>query len=193
MVSFGRCDDEFPSAYVDVDGRAGIAAAVRHVIAQGHERIAMLGWPESSRTGAYRLAGYWDAMEEAELPIDPRWVIRGKGEIDFGYEAGQKLLDLPPKRRPTAIVTVLDTIAIGVIQAVEACGLHVGQDIAVTGFDDMPVAHHLKPSLTTLRQPVWDVGHRVIDLLAALLHGQAPEEQQILLAPELIIRELSLG
>lgn len=193
VVIFGRPNEESPVAFVDVDGRAGTAHAVRHLIEQGHERIAILAWPESSRVGAERLAGYWDAMEEADLPIDPKWVLRGKGEIGYGYEAAQRLLDLPDKRRPTAIVTMLDTIAIGVIQAVEACGLHVGQDVAVTGFDDMPVAHHFKPTLTTLRQPVWEVGRAVINLLIGCLNGEPPAAQQILLSPELVVRESSLG
>ena len=190
-VSFGRSNDDNRPPYVDVDGRAGTAAAVRHLIEQGHQRIALLAWPESSATGTERLSGYWDAMAEADLPIDPKWVMRGKGEIDYGYEAAQRLLDLPEKRRPTAIATVLDTIAIGVIQAVEACGLQVGRDVAVTGFDDMPVAHHFKPGLTTVRQPVWEVGQAVINLLVSLLQGEQP--RQILLSPELIVRESSLG
>ncbi len=194
VVSFGRPteDDRFPP-YVDVDGRVGIAMAVSHLVEQGHRRIAFLGWPESSRVGSDRLAGYWDAMAEAELPIDPKWVVRGKGEIDYGYEATMRLLELPEKRRPTAIVTVLDSISIGVIQALEACGLRTGRDVAVTGFDDMPVAHHLKPSLTTLRQPVWDVGRAVINLLIALLREEQPGAQHILLPPDLVVRESSQG
>jgi DNA-binding LacI/PurR family transcriptional regulator len=194
VVSFGRpSHNEVSAPYVDVDGRAGIATAVRHLIEQGHKRIAILAWPESSRVGTDRLAGYWDAMEAAELTIDSRWVVRGRGEIDYGYAAAQKLLDLPENRRPTAIVTVLDTIAIGVIQVIEACGMRVGHDIAVTGFDDMPVAHHLKPGLTTIRQPVWDVGRTVVNLLTAFLKGEQPGTQHVLLPPELVVRESSLG
>ncbi len=193
VVSFGRAFDDMGTPYVDVDGRAGMVAAVRHVIEQGHQRVAILGWPESSASGTDRLAGYWDAMAEAELPIDPKWIVRGKGEIDYGYEATHQLLDLPEKRRPTAIVTVLDTIAIGVIQAVEACGLEVGREVAVTGFDDMPVAQHMKPGLTTIRQPVWDVGKAVINMLITFLKGEQPAARQILLAPELVVRESSLG
>jgi DNA-binding LacI/PurR family transcriptional regulator len=193
FVSFGRSHSDSASPYVDVDGREGIAQAVRHLIGQGHQRIAILAWPENSRVGTERLAGYWAAMEEAALPIDPKWVIRGKGEIDYGYEAATALLDLPEKRRPTAIVTVLDTIAIGVIQAAEACGHTVGRDLAVTGFDDMPVAHYIKPGLTTLRQPIWDVGRTVINVLIDLLKGEQPAESHILLSPELVVRESSLG
>ena len=194
VVSFGRPtdDDKFPP-YVDVDDRAGIAHGGRASGRAGAsaDRFAGLAGKFARRRGSSR--GYWDAMADAELPIDPKWVVRGKGEIDYGYDATMKLLDLPEKRRPTAIVTVLDTIAIGVIQALEACGLRAGPDIAVTGFDDMPVAHHLKPSLTTLRQPVWEVGRTVIHLLIALLRGEQPAAQHILLPPELVVRESSQG
>lgn len=190
FVIFGRAE-EIP--YVDVDGRAGISSAVEHLIEQGHQRIAILAWPENSRVGTERFAGYWDAMKNAGLAIDPNWVIRGKGENGYGYEAAHRLLDLPETTRPTAIVTMLDTIAIGVIQAIEACSLQVGRDIAVTGFDDMPVTQHFKPSLTTLRQPAWEVGQRVINQLIALLNTASPEIRQLLLPPELVIRESSLG
>ncbi|MCC6803218.1 MAG: LacI family DNA-binding transcriptional regulator [Anaerolineae bacterium] len=193
VVTFGCSDDDMPAPCVDVDNRAGATAAVKHLIDLGHRKIAILAWPESSRVGTERLAGYWDAMEEAELPIDPKWIMRGRGEIEYGYDAAQKLFDLPETRRPTAIVTVLDTITIGVIQAAESCGLKVGRDLAVTGFDDMPVAQHLKPGLTTVRQPIWDVGRCVINLLIALLNGGTPDEQRIILLPELVIRESSIG
>ena len=193
MVSFGHSDEDLPLSYVDVDGRAGMAEAVQHLIEQGHRKIAILAWPENSRVGTERLNGYWDAMAGAELPVDPKWIVRGKGEIDYGYEAANRLLDLPEQRRPTAIVTVLDTIAIGVIQALEACGIAVGSEVAVSGFDDMPVANHLKPSLTTLRQPVWEVGRTVIDLLIAQLRGEQPASQRVLLRPELVVRESSVG
>ena len=193
VVSFGHSDGELALSYVDVDGRAGMADAVQHLVEQGHRRIAILAWPENSRVGTERLNGYWDAMEAAELAVDPKWIVRGKGEIDYGYEAANKLLNFPEQRRPTAIVTVLDTIAIGAIQALEACGVEVGSEVAVTGFDDMPVANHLKPSLTTLRQPVWEVGRTVVNLLIAQLRGEQPATQRILLRPELVVRESSVG
>ncbi len=193
FVCFGRSRENEHSPFVDVDGQAGSKAAVQHLIEQGHQRIAILGWPESSRVGTERLAGYWDAMKDAALSIDPEWIIRGRGEIDYGYEAANTLLDLPPQRRPTAIVAILDTIAIGVMQAAEACGYTVGRDLAVVGFDDMAVAHYVKPGLTTLRQPIKEVGQRVTQLLINILKGEAPAERHILLPPELIIRDSSLG
>jgi DNA-binding LacI/PurR family transcriptional regulator len=193
LVAFGRTDGDgstFP--YVDVDGRAGIRQAVDHLVEHGHRRIAALGWPEDSRVGADRLSGYWDAMASAGCEVDPAWVKHSAGEFEYGYTAAHELLDLPASRRPTAIVTVFDLIAVGAVRAVEERGLVVGRDVAVTGFDAMPVILYLRPGITTLRQPAWEVGQRVIQILVSLLRGEEPRERQVLLRPELIIRESSL-
>jgi len=194
LVAFGRthCDD-CTFSFVDVDGRAGVRLVVKHLLNQGHERIAVLAWPEESRVGTDRLSGYLDAMNEAGIPVDPAWVKRGAGEYDYGYAATHELLALPARQRPTAIVTVFDLIAIGAMHAIEERGLVVGRDIAVTGFDDMPVIVYLRPGLTTLRQPAWDVGQRVIEILVDQLEGNTSEAKQVLLPPELIIRESSQG
>lgn len=193
LVAFGRSESEKPFPYVDVDGRAGVYEAVRHLIAQGHRQIAALAWPEESRVGNERLSGYLDAMDEVGLPIDPAWIVRGSGEFDYGYEAMCGLLALPAARRPTAVVTMLDLIGLGAMRAIEESGRVVGRDIAVIGFDDMPFIHYLKPGLTTLRQPAWEVGQRVVRLLVSLLEDRPVAEQHILVPPELIIRESSLG
>lgn len=194
FVSFGQSPTSQAMVSVDVDGRDGIAQMVRHLIEGGHRRIAIIAWPEHSRVGTDRLAGYHDAMQAAGLLVDPAWVVRGTGEIEYGYAATQQLLAIPESSRPTAIVTLLDTIAMGAMQAVETCGLLIGSAIAVTGFDDMPTARHLKPGLTTIRQPVDDVARAVLSLLLAQLNGeQTTVVQQVMLAPELVIRESSLG
>lgn len=190
-VCFGRSSEDMSLPYVDIDGRAGIAEAVRHLIAEGHQHIAILAWPETSRVGTERLNGYWDAMAGANLPVDAAWVIRGAGESDYGYVAASQLLALTHDRRPTAIVTLLDIIAVGVMRAIADQGLQVGRDVAVTGFDDMPAVHYIKPGVTTLRQPVWEVGQMVIDMLVGLLKGEPLAHQHVLLPPELIVRESS--
>lgn len=189
LVAFGRTESKMVFPYVDVDGQAGIYQAVHHLIKQGHRQIAVLAWPETSRVGEERLSGYLQAMEHAGLEIDPAWIVRGEGEYNYGYSATPRLLNLSTTRCPTAIVAMTDLIAIGVMHAAQASGLKVGQDIAVTGFDDMPVIRYFTPSLTTIRQPTWEVGQRAVKLLVGLLQGKAVDPQQILLAPELIIRE----
>jgi len=193
LVTFGHTPGEDSCAYVDVDGALGMRQAVEHLVAQGHRRIAALAWPEHSRVGNERLAGYLAGMESAGLPIDPAWVVRGESDENYGYVAMQQLLALPPARRPTAVVTVLDLIAIGAMRAVEEHGMTVGRDIAVIGFDDTPVARYLKPSLTSISQPAWEVGRLVVHLLVSQLSGERTANNQILLPSELVIRESSVG
>jgi len=191
LVAFGGAESDPPFPYVDVDGRAGMRLAVEHLVARGHRRIAFLGWPEQSRVGNDRLCGYRAAMEAAGLAVHPAWIHRGGGEYEYGHAATQALLALPAEHRPTAIVTVYDMIAVGVIRAIEGQGLRVGRDVAVTGFDDLPVIHFLQPGLTSLRQPVWEAGQRVVEMLVRRLEGQPPDDSPVLLMPELIIRESS--
>jgi DNA-binding LacI/PurR family transcriptional regulator len=191
FVAFGRSDDDSTYPYVDVDNRKGIRMAVEHLLEQGHRRIAAIAWPEGSRVGTERLQGYFDAMQAAGLVMDPQWVIHGEGWDEYGYRAAISLLELPEHRRPTAIVTLVDLIAIGAMRAVKECGLQVGKDIAVTGFDDVPIIQYLQPALTSVRQPVWEIGRRVVEMLVALLEGDAPKGQEMLV-PRLMIRESSL-
>ncbi len=193
LVAFGRVESDPPCAYVDVDGAVGMQQAVEHLIAQGHTRIAALAWPEYSRVGNERLAGYLRAMEAAGLPVNPAWIVRGESDYTYGYTAMQQVLALPPAQRPTAVVTMLDLIAIGAMQAIEAAGMAVGRDVAVIGFDDTPVVRYLKPGLTSVRQPTWEVGQQVVQLLVSQLRGEESGCQQILLPPELVIRESSVG
>jgi DNA-binding LacI/PurR family transcriptional regulator len=193
LVAFGRTDDNTSFPYVDVDGCSGVRDAVEHLLDQGHRRIAFLGWPENSRVGDDRLRGYWEAMQAAGLEVDPAWVKHGSGEYDYGYACTHELLDLPSDHRPTAIVTVFDAIAVGAIRAIEERSLMAGRDVAVTGFDDLPVLHYLRPGLTTLRQPAWNAGQRVIEMLVNLLEGRNNEDEHLLLPPELVVRESSMN
>jgi LacI family transcriptional regulator len=116
------------------------------------------------------------------------------GSYEFGYEATQRLLSLPASKRPTGIVTLNDFMAIGAMSAIEELGLQVGEDVAVTGFDDMPTVSYLTPPLTTVRQPSWQVGQMVIDMLLEELDEtkENKNQQRVLLPPELIIRQSSV-
>ncbi|NDJ52566.1 MAG: LacI family transcriptional regulator [Chloroflexi bacterium] len=190
FVAFGRSAEHVTYPFVDIDGRAGLRRMTNHLIEQGHRRIAVLGWPESSRVGTDRLNGYWEAMELANLPIDEAWIIQQDG-VDFGYEAASELLELSVDRRPTAIVTLFDLLAFGAMRAVQDYGLVVGRDVAITGFGNMPINHYITPGITSLKQPVREVGHALTTMLIALLNGQELDNPQILIEPELVIRESS--
>jgi DNA-binding LacI/PurR family transcriptional regulator len=193
FVAFGRSNPELDFAYVDVDGGLGMRYATEHLIEQGHERIASLALPLDSRVGNNRFEGYANAMADAGLPVYTEWIQRGEGSFNYGYEAASRLMSLPTGKRPTAIAALNDLLAIGAMHAVAANGLRVGEDVAITGFDDIPLIQYLNPPLTSVRQPIWQVGQLVIDMLLSLMNE--PEKGQpecALLPPDLIVRASSL-
>jgi DNA-binding LacI/PurR family transcriptional regulator len=188
FVAFGRSNPEWDFPWVDVDGTDGVKQAVVHLLELGHRRIACLAWPEDSLTGQYRLDGYQAAMASAALPVDPAWVIRIQNDYHHAYRAAQTWLDLPADRRPTAVVALTDLMAIGVINAATDAGLTVWSELAVVGFDDAPIAGYLRPALTSLRQPIAEIGERVVTMLIDLVRGETPSPAQVLLKPRLIVR-----
>jgi DNA-binding LacI/PurR family transcriptional regulator len=192
FVPFGCMEDSPDYSYVEVDGEAGIRMAVEHLIEHGHHRIAVLAWPEESRVGESRLHGYYTAMQAANLPIRDEWLVRGIGTVDVARRNMTKLLDLPESLRPTAVVTMVDLMALGAMHAIQARGCRVGKDIAVTGFDDTPLARYVEPAITTVRQPVQKVGQLTVDLLMDQIGKKNPDPQQHMVTPELIIRKSSL-
>ncbi len=191
FVAFGRSNPEWEFPYVDVDGGAGLRMIVEHLLERGHRRIAALAWPPASRVGQNRIAGYLDALTKAGIAPREDYIARGEGNFHFGYEATKQWLAWPPTERPSAIAAFNDAMAIGAMHAIRDHGLTVGRDIAVTGFDDSPMVQYLTPPLTSVRQPVWEVGERVINILLCLLDGKPIEERHVLLQPKLIIRQSS--
>jgi DNA-binding LacI/PurR family transcriptional regulator len=127
-------------------------------------------------------------MQAAGLKILPGWVERGEGTFEFGRAAAARLLKLPAAERPTAIVALNDTQAIGVLHAARVHGLEVGRDIAIIGFDDAPMSQYLFPTLTTVRQPIREAGRKCVEILIALMKGDPSQKYQVLLQPELIVR-----
>lgn len=188
FVAFGRSNPELDFPYVDVDGAAGLRQAVEHLLQRGHTRIAALAWPEDSRVGNDRIQGYFQAMQSAGLTVWPEWIVRGEGSFEFGREATERLLRLPPEIRPTALVALNDTMAIGAMHAAREHGLQVGQDFAVIGFDDAPMSQYLFPPLTTIRQPIAEAGKKCVEILVSLIEGREPAQKQVLLPPRLIVR-----
>ncbi len=194
FVAFGRSNPGLAFPYVDVDGGMGLRMATEHLLEQGHRCIATLCWPENSRVGDNRLEGYVQAMEAAGIPLAAQWIERGEGSYCFGYEATRRLLALPMGIRPTGIVALNDFMAIGAIAAIQDNGFLVGTDVAVTGFDDIPMVQYLHPPLTSVRQPIWQVGQLTIDMLMSILNQDgAPPPESLLLPPELIIRGSSVA
>ncbi len=187
FVAFGRSTPGWAYNWVDTDSRAGVAAAVDHLVALGHERIAMIAWPESSLSGNYRIEGYRLALERAGIAVNPRHLVRTVHSEQNGREAFAALWALPAHERPTAIVAVSDLLAIGVINGAREHGLRIGADLSVVGFDDEPMSQYVHPALTTLAQPLPAIADEVIVLLDRVLIG-VTDVTQHLVAPPLIVR-----
>lgn len=191
FVSFGRANDNWDFCWVDVDGYHGLRLAVEHLLAQGHRRVAFLGWPAGSQTGAHREHGYRDALAAAGVEPDPAWLLRGEHSAQLGRAAVRQLLGLPEAHRPTALACVSDLVAIGALNEAHRAGLKVGQDLAITGFDDMPLVQYMQPPLTSVCQPIPEVAEAVVDLLLKQIKEEPIAQKNILLKPELVVRESS--
>jgi DNA-binding LacI/PurR family transcriptional regulator len=189
FVAFGRSNPDLIFPWVDVDGGWGIHKSMMHLLEQGHRKIGALAWPQDSRVGNNRMEGYFSALQEAGIPIKEEWIKRGEGAFDFGYKAALELLDLPQANRPTAVIALNDMMALGASQAAKDRGLRVGPEFAVTGFDDAPMVQYTFPPLTTLRQPISEIGQCIISMLMEYINlGETPEHPSVLVAPQLIVR-----
>lgn len=187
FVTFGRPwgEDGPRHSWVDVDGAVGTAAAVDHLVAQGHRRIAFLGWPTGSGVGDDRHAGWLRGVERHGLP-SRGLAARGEDGVDTGRSLALRQLGLG--HPPTAFVCASDSLALGALRAVTEGGLAPGQDIGVVGFDDTPVA--LPTGLTSVRQPVEAAATSIVGLLTTRLGGTT-EPSGVLIPPTLIERASS--
>jgi len=157
---------------VSMDETAAVLELMEGLIAQGHRRIAHIKGPPAHGACQWRFKGYRDALRKAGLDVDEELVVQGAFSYESGIEAGNRLLDL--KRPPTAIFAANDDMAAGVIRAACERGLAVPRDISVCGFDDTPIARHIYPALTTVRQPTSEMGRlATLQLLARIRAAEA--------------------
>jgi DNA-binding LacI/PurR family transcriptional regulator len=185
FVSFGRVWKETmqPGPWVDVDGAAGSAMAVRHLYDGGRREIAFLGWPKSSGLGEDRVGGWRDACKDLGLPTAGLTVRCREDSIEEGARATARLLDTG--RTVDGIVALSDILALGALRELTRRGLTPGHDVGVTGFDDSPLAEVVSPGLTSLRQPMDQIAEELITILTGSGNGTPVER---LLRPELVLR-----
>jgi LacI family transcriptional regulator len=188
FIGFGRSNPDWTFHWVDTDNQRGMREAVEYLLQLGHRRIAMAAWPEESITGNFRLAGYLEAMSNAGLPVLPEYIVRGEHSEQAGRDALAFWWQLPAEQQPTAVVAVSDPVAIGVMYEAESRGLVIGRDLSVIGFDDTPMAVYLRPALTTVEQPIPEVGRALMTMLEAILKNREPDPPTRLIPPRLIIR-----
>jgi DNA-binding LacI/PurR family transcriptional regulator len=185
FVAFGGMTVDKPDfAYVDVDGRRGIEMVVDHLMAQGHERIGLLNWHPGRPVGDAREAGYRSAMARAGISIPADWVVYTPNILHSAAEATQELMSA--KHPPTAIICTNDVMAFGVKIFCDEAGLRIGDDLALTGYDDDPTSEFL--GITSVRQPIDLVAAKVVEILMGEISRDPCAERQVVFEPSVIER-----
>ncbi len=187
IVLLGHLKDK-SACFVDVDNQAAACRAVTHLLKLGHRRVACVtNGPLQYISAMERLLGYRQALTEAGLPYDETLVRYGDFDMESGYRVMQSLLETNPK--PTAVFVASDVVAFGAMKAIRERGLRIPDDLAVVGFDDLPMARYITPSLTTVRLPAIEQGEQGGRMLIDLISGKVPAEAQVYLETELVVRQ----
>ena len=187
--------------YVSTDNLTGGFEATQHLIDLGHRRIGFIGADMKNRGSLKRLQGYVNALKAHKIDVDER-LVTGRKEALSGvpgystekmcYEGMKRLLSLP--NRPTAVFARNDFTAIGAMTAIKEAGLAIPKDIAIVGFDDIPMATHTSPPLTTVRQPMRLQGQLAAEMLLRRIgDDETQKRQERILNCELIIRESTVS
>jgi len=172
---------------INVDNHGGAFAMVRHLAALGHRRIALIRGPAENADARERLRGYRDALRAEGIAPSPALEIPGDFSEDSGYRAGRQLLNLEP--RPDAVFAANDSMAIGCLFALREAGVEVPGDVALAGFDDIPIARYVTPSLSSVHVPIAELGTRAMErLLHAVEHKNAHERRQETVPTTLVVR-----
>jgi LacI family transcriptional regulator len=190
---------KFPFVVVDPRTSAGDIASVSaahfsgarnvttHLVELGHRRIGLIGGPQEWLASDARIAGHVSALATAGILSSPELLVRNIEPVtDWGYDSALRLLDLPAP--PTAIVAFNDKSAVGALRAAHERGLRVPEDLSITGFDDVYLSLSTLPMLTTVRQPLEEMGRMAVTLLMRLLEGHTTESLHVELATHLIVR-----
>jgi LacI family transcriptional regulator len=184
-------DYSFPS--VTVDNERGVRMAISHLAGLGHRRIAHIAGPQEMSTGLSRYRGFVTAMESSGLPVDPDLVVFAKAfSVEEGLRCTRLLFEQCAARLGqagcTAIAAANDMLAVGCYSALDEAGLNCPEDMSVVGFNDMPFIDRLRPPLTTIRFPHYQVGTEAAQLLLERIAEHTAPVKILYLAPELIIR-----
>ncbi|MEU2438730.1 LacI family DNA-binding transcriptional regulator [Streptomyces rubradiris] len=186
-VMLGRRSGDEHVSYVDADNAGGARSAVTHLLATGHKAIATITGPLDMYVAQSRLRGYRQALAAAGLSTDESWIA----ESDFTEESGRRAMARLLERHPEidAVLAASDTTAAGALMELRATGRRVPEDVAVIGFDDFPLAEQTEPRLTTVRQPLAEIGRAMVRLLLEELEEPAVAWRHVILRTELIRRD----
>jgi LacI family transcriptional regulator len=186
-VLIDQSDKAEKSPVVNSTNRQGAYEATRYLIELGHRRIGFISGLMGLTSATERLGGYSDALSDHGIPVCHTFIAEGDFGEHGGYIAAQKLLALAES--PTAIFASNDLSAFGAIEAIRQHGLRIPEDISVIGFDDIPQASLVYPKLTTVRQPLAQIGREAVTMLLDYIENPAQGMRQVTLETQLILRD----
>jgi LacI family transcriptional regulator len=186
VVTIDRRLADSPVDSVTVNNRQAVVAATGHLISQGCQRVGFVAGPVAITTGAGRLAGYRAALRAAGRPEDAELIAYADFRTEGGYAATRQLLH--SRRPPDGLVISNNLMTVGGMQAIAEAGLRVPDDIAVVGFDDANWATALRPPLTVVTQPTYDIGRIAAELLLRRIGGESFPPKRVVLRAELVER-----
>jgi len=186
LVAVSRLLSRVRIDQVTVANRDGAHAATTHLIQLRHQRIAIINGPLVLTTARDRQTGYEDALREAGLPVDENLIVHCDFRQAAGYSAMLQLLNLAAP--PTAVFAASNLLTLGALQAIHERHLEIPGQMAIVGFDEMPWAISLRPPLTTIAQPAYEVGRTAAELLLARVREPALPSRQVVLDTRLIVR-----
>lgn len=170
------------------DNEEGAYYAAQHLIQLGHREVCVVGGPQYSLPIQKRLHGIKRAFEEADLSLaDDHIFIEAGGQFDLGHNLAQRILQSSLK--PSAIFALGDVMAVGVIHAADEAGIDLPDSLSIVGFDDIPMAAYILPALTTVMQPIYDMGRAAVAILLERIGEPDRKTQRLELSPELIVRQ----
>lgn len=187
FVAYGSVDGTLDFPLVDVDSDSGMKLVVDYLLDLGHRRVACITAPMDLTFARHRLNGVRTSLQSRGFPCEEALIVSSDLTQAGGYQQTQVLLDVI--HPPTAIIACNDLMALGAMSAVQERGLKVGVDISITGFDDIALAEHSHPPLTTVRQPIEKIGEMVCGMLVNTIRSDPLESKQIILKPELVVRQ----
>ena len=190
-VLVNRYSDQDQDAFVGSDDQLGARAATRHLVELGHRRIGHLAGKPTVSTGLARRRGFLAALEEKGLPQDPALVVESGYTEEGGARAAERLLAIDD--RPSAIFAVTDMTAVGAFGAARRAGLRIPQDVAIVGYNDIPLASRLVPGLTTVHVPIHEFGAAAARLLLEQIASGEPSRRQVVFHPQLVVRGSSVA
>lgn len=183
----GRKEDAFD--YVGIDVKNALCMSTTSLLEFGHKRIAYVGGDRSICVFSERFEGYCAALEKKGIPIEDRYCFFGNYDQQAGYEAGVQIAQM--KDRPTAVCTVSDVMAIGVMMAFKDYSVRIPEDIALIGLDDISLDCAFTPQLSSVMMRQEDIGRCAVSMLLSRIQGDTADPKKIIYQPKLVLRESS--